>query len=260
MRTPWTLEPQAQYLGSFHELAGDACIAEPRHALRKVIERFAELKLTPVAAVELEFYLLDRESALAGKPQPPKGLTGGGVPKHWQAYAMPDLDDFAPFFRDLYAAANVQGVPAEALISEYSPGQMEIGLRHHADALKACDEAMMFKRAVKGIADAHGLMATFMAKPYSAYSGSRHAPACSLAGVDGKNAFASEEAATNSAAPRHRRHEGNDGRRHGHLCAERQLVPPLPQVELCADRAELGHQQPHGFAARAGRRAARTPR
>ncbi|MEQ1719443.1 MAG: glutamine synthetase family protein, partial [Hyphomicrobium sp.] len=195
VRTPWTLERQAQYLGSFHELSGDACIAEPRHALRKVIERFAELKLTPVAAVELEFYLLDRESALAGKPQPPKALSGGAVPKHWQAYAMPDLDDFAPFFRDLYAAANMQGVPAEALISEYSPGQMEIGLRHHADALKACDEAMMFKRAVKGIADAHGLMATFMAKPYSAYSGSGMHLHVSLAGADGKNAFASEEAA-----------------------------------------------------------------
>ena len=193
VRTPWTRTPQAQYLGSYFELNGEACLAEPRHALQRVVARLLELNLTPVAAVELEFYLLDRESALAGRPRPPAALVGGAEPKHWQAYFMPDIDDFAPFFSDLYAAAKVQGVPAEALISEYSPGQMEIGLRHHDDALRACDEAMMFKRAVKGVADQHGLMATFMAKPYAQYSGSGMHLHVSLAGSDGKNAFASDE-------------------------------------------------------------------
>lgn len=193
VRTPWARQPQAQYLGSFFELDGGACLAEPRHALQRVISKLAELDLTPVAAVELEFYLLDRESALAGRPRPPAALVGGAEPKHWQAYFMPDLDDFAPFFSDLYTATAAQGVPAEALISEYSPGQMEMGLRHRDDALRACDEAMMFKRAVKGAADKHGLMATFMAKPYSQYSGSGMHLHVSLAGADGKNAFASEE-------------------------------------------------------------------
>lgn len=193
VRTPWTLEPQAQYLGTYHELSGDGCLAEPRHTLTRVVEKLAQLRLTPVAAVELEFYLLDAESALAGKPRPPKALVGHAEPKHWQAYFMPDLDDFAPFFRDLYAAAKLQGIPAEALISEYSPGQMEIGLRHHADAVKACDEAMMFKRATKAVAERNGLMATFMAKPYAQYSGSGMHLHVSLAGEDGKNAFASEE-------------------------------------------------------------------
>ncbi|HMN37930.1 MAG TPA: glutamine synthetase family protein [Hyphomicrobium sp.] len=195
VRTPWARTPQAQYLGSFFELNGDACLAEPRHALQRVIGRLAELSLTPVAAVELEFYLLDRESALAGRPHPPAALAGGAEPKYWQAYFMPDIDDFAPFFDELYAAAKVQGVPAEALISEYSPAQMEIGLRHHDDALRACDEAMMFKRAVKCVADKHGLMATFMAKPYSQCSGSGMHLHVSLAGPGGANAFASDEVA-----------------------------------------------------------------
>jgi len=197
VRTPWTLAPQAQYLGSYYELDDTPSLCEPRHALKRVIDRFAELGLTPVAAVELEFYLLDRDSALAGKPQPPKGLVAPTAPKHYQAYFMQDLEDFAPFFRDLYAAAKAQGIPAEALISEYSPGQMEIGLRHHDDALKACDEAMMFKRAVKGVAERHGMIATFMAKPYSAFSGSGMHLHVSLAGEDGKNAFASAEPASN---------------------------------------------------------------
>ncbi len=196
--TPWTLEAQAQYIGSFYELDRSPCLCEPRHALARVIAKLKDLKLTPVAAVELEFYLLDRDSALSGRPQPPKGLVSPATPKHWQAYFMQDLDDYAPFFRDLYAAAKVQGIPAEALISEYSPGQMEIGLRHHNDALKACDEAMMFKRAVKGVAEKHGLIASFMAKPYAQYSGSGMHLHVSLAGEDGKNVFASAEPATNA--------------------------------------------------------------
>lgn len=192
-RVPWAIAPQAHYLASFYELNGEGSLAEPRHALARILERFRDLKLKPVAAVELEFYLLDRESALAGRPQPPKGLTIPAQQRHYQANFMTDLDDFAPFFRDLYAACEALNLPAEALISEYSPGQMEMGLRHHDDALKACDEAIQFKRAVKGVAERHGLIATFMAKPYSAWAGSGMHLHVSLADESGKNAFASDD-------------------------------------------------------------------
>jgi len=196
-RVPWALVPQAQYLGSYYELTGEGAVAESRHALKRIVDQLKDLGLTAVAAVELEFYLMDRDSALAGDPQPPKGLVAPARPKHYQAYFMQELDDFAPYFRDLYAAAEVQGLPVEALISEYAPGQMEIGLRHHDDALKACDEAIMFKRLAKGVAERHGLIASFMAKPYSAYTGCGMHLHVSLAGKDGRNGFASDEPATN---------------------------------------------------------------
>ncbi len=191
-RVPWALAPQAQYLASFYELSGEASVAEPRHALARILARYEELGLKPVAAVELEFYLLDYETALAGKPQPPKGLAVPAQQRHYQANFMKDLDDFAPFFNDLYAACRAMGLPAEALISEYSPGQMEMGLRHRDDALLACDEAIQFKRAVKGVAERHGLIATFMAKPYSAYAGSGMHLHVSLADETGRNMFASD--------------------------------------------------------------------
>ena len=71
VRTPWAAAPQAQYLGSYFELDGEACLAEPRHALKRVVAKLAELNLTAVAAVELEFFLLGRASSLAGRPRPP---------------------------------------------------------------------------------------------------------------------------------------------------------------------------------------------
>lgn len=202
-RVPWALEPQAQYLGTFHELDGEPSLADPRHALARVIERFQSLKLKPVAAVELEFYLLDRDSALAGNPKPPKGLTTPAQQKHYGGYSLTDLDDFAPFFRDLYAAAEVQGLPLEALLSEYSAGQMEIGLKYRTDALQACDEGFQFKRLVKGVAERHGMIASFMAKPYSQWTGCGQHLHVSLNDGTGNNIFATSDDPAKNVPLRH---------------------------------------------------------
>jgi glutamine synthetase len=41
-------------------------------------------------------------------------------------------------------------------MSEYAPGQFEITLHHRADALRRVDEAVMFKRVLRGVAQKHG--------------------------------------------------------------------------------------------------------
>lgn len=187
---PWATQPAAQYIAAAHDLDGVPHYADPRNTLEKIVGRFAEFNMTPVGAVEVEFFLMDRESAFAGVPKAPKALTNGARPQHYQAYHLQDLDDFAPFFQDLYAYADIQGLPAKTLISEYAPGQMEIVLRHRADVLKACDEGIMLKRLIKAAADKHGLVATFMAKPYSEWTGSGMHIHISLGDEDGKNLFA----------------------------------------------------------------------
>src|SRR4029078_10114566 len=105
------------------------------------------------------------------------------------------LDDLAPVFDEIYRAAAAQGLPAETLMSEYSPGQFEITLRPRGDALRAVDEAAMFKRAVRGAAHRHGLIACFMAKPFTARAGSGLHVHVSLNDANGTNLFTSEDAA-----------------------------------------------------------------
>jgi glutamine synthetase len=194
---PWASSPSAQYIAAAHDLDGVPHYADPRNALEKIVGRFAEFNMTPVGAVEVEFFLMDREAAFAGVPRAPKALTNGSRPQHYQAYHLQDLDDFAPFFQDLYAYADIQGLPAKTLISEYAPGQMEIVLRHRADVLKACDEGIMLKRLIKAAADKHGLVATFMAKPYSEWTGSGMHIHISLGDEDGKNLFAAADPTEN---------------------------------------------------------------
>jgi glutamine synthetase len=105
---------------------------------------------------------------------------------------MQDLEDFSGFLNDVYAGAKRMGLPARTLISEYAPGQFEIVLAHGADAMRAADDAILYKRLVKGVAEKHGYVATFMAKPYADLSGSGMHVHVSFSDDKNDNLFAGE--------------------------------------------------------------------
>jgi glutamine synthetase len=157
-----------------------------------VLEGFAREDLKPVVACEIEFYLLKEE---AGGRLVPAGGGRAGERQKIDAYSLQRLDDLAPVFDEIYRAASAQGLPAETLMSEYSPGQFEITLRHRDDALRAVDEAVMFKRAVRGAAQKYGLIACFMAKPFTARAGSGLHVHVSVNDSRGANLFASDDPA-----------------------------------------------------------------
>jgi len=190
---PWLSRPSAQVLASMFELDGRPAAADPRHALARVIARAVERGYVPVVAAELEFYLLTREPG--GRPQPTAGLLSGAHRERIDAYGLGRLDDMAPLFDELYAAARAQGLPVRTLMSEYAPGQFEITLEHRPDALRSIDETMLFKRAVRGVAARHGCIACFMAKPFAERAGSGLHLHASLADAAGSNLFASADPA-----------------------------------------------------------------
>ena len=79
VRSPWQVPAAGQLLVSMYELDGTPSPGDPRHALKRVVDRFAELNLTPVIAIELEFYLLDRTRGDSGRAAP-AGLAGERLP------------------------------------------------------------------------------------------------------------------------------------------------------------------------------------
>ncbi len=191
--SPWAGPGAAQFLTGFYELDGTPNDLDPRHVLGAVIDRMAGLGYTPDVAVELEFYLVDAKRGPDGRPLPARSPVTGETPADIQVYGLTEMDDFRAFFDDLYAAADAQGLPLEAAISEYAPGQFEMTLAHRPDALRACDEAIMHKRMVKAVAARHGMEATFMAKPFETSAGNGMHLHASLLDAGGKNAFASDE-------------------------------------------------------------------
>lgn len=165
-----------------------------RHVLARMLERFKALRLTPVAAVELEFYLVDRERTPEGYAQPPRSPKTGRREYRTQINAMVDLDDWSAFLEDIDRTCAAQQVPSTGSLAEYGPGQFEVNLRHGDDALRACDEAIRLKRIIKGVALQHGVEATFLAKPYQDMAGSGTHIHVSLLDEAGRNVFASEAA------------------------------------------------------------------
>lgn len=189
---PWHQPATAQVLMHMCQLDGSPFFADPRQVLASVVARFAELKLTPVTAVELEFYLIDRKRDRKGHPQPPLSPVSGERESSTQVYGIRELDDYARFMADVAAAAEVQGLPADTAVSEYAPGQYEINLHHKPDPIAACDDAFLLKRLIKGVARHHGMEATFMAKPFEDLSGSGLHIHLSLLDESGRNAFAGD--------------------------------------------------------------------
>jgi glutamine synthetase len=189
---PWLGPDVAQIPLSMFELDGSPNDLDPRHVLQRVIDRFAADGLTPVVACELEYYLVDARRTAAGKIQlPPSPLTGDRATQH-QVYGLREVEEASAFLRDLWAAADAIGVPLEGAISEYAPGQLELTLKHHADALRAADDAVLYKRAAKGVALRHGCEATFMAKPFAELAGSGMHLHVSVNDAKGNNIFAGE--------------------------------------------------------------------
>lgn len=190
---PWLGADVAQVPVSMYELDGKPHDLDPRHVLQRVIDRFAADGLVPVVACELEYYLVDARRTPNGKIQlPASPLTGDRATQH-QVYGLREVEEASGFLRDLWASCDALGVPLEGAISEYAPGQLELTLKHHADALRAADDAVLYKRAAKGVALKHGCEATFMSKPFADLAGSGMHLHISVNDTAGKNIFASDK-------------------------------------------------------------------
>ncbi|UWQ59775.1 glutamine synthetase family protein [Leisingera caerulea] len=159
---------------------------DPRHALRAVVDRYKALGLTPVVAVELEFFLIDDSGKNLQVPTSPRS---GKRRKAAETMSIRALDQFDTFFTDLYDACEDMDIPADTAISEAGLGQFEINLMHGPDALRAADDAWLFKMLVKGLARRHGFAASFMAKPYEDYAGNGLHTHFSVLDQDGNNIF-----------------------------------------------------------------------
>lgn len=188
---PWLGPDVAQVITSLYELDGTPNDLDPRHVLRRVLARFADDGLTPVVACELEYYLVDSTRTPSGGVELARAGPTGERPTLHGVYGLRELEDHGGYLRELWAMADAQGVPLEGAISEYSPGQLELTLRHGPDALRAADEAVMYKRLAKGVAARHGFEATFMAKPFAGRAGSGLHLHVSVLDGDGVNIFAS---------------------------------------------------------------------
>lgn len=149
--------------------------ADPRHILKKILNKLAEAGHTARVASELEFYLLHGDTR-----QP--ATTGT------QAYSILHIVAVEKILEQIEKNAGQMDIPLEATLSEYAPGQFEINLRYE-DALRMADHTFLFRNMVKETVQQLGYHATFMAKPFADSAGSSFHLHMSL-WKDGHNVFA----------------------------------------------------------------------
>jgi glutamine synthetase len=181
--------PRAQILMDFRDAKGNPLTHDPRAILERVVKRFDEMGLTPVAAHELEFYLIDPKRDARGRPVPPLDPRSGARESAPSVYGLDDLDRYQRFLTALHEAALMQRVPMNAASKEYAPGQFEANLRHQSNAVMASDHAILLRQIVKAAALRQDCQATFMAKPYPDKSGSGQHVHVSVLDREGRNIF-----------------------------------------------------------------------
>lgn len=190
---PWRSPHRAQLQLTMTELDGEPFEGDPRTVLNKVLDRFRADGLKPVVALEMEFYLVDRERDSQGKPQPLFSPVTGERLSCSQVYSIVELEDYAPFLAEIARSCTAQGIPADGAVKEYAPGQFEINLDHTDDPLLGCDQTVMLKRLIREVAKRHNYTATFMAKPYPQHAGNGMHIHTSVLDKDGNNIFACDE-------------------------------------------------------------------
>lgn len=180
LNVPTFLVPMWTFQADHTPFSGD-----PRHALARVLDRYATRGWQVVAATELEFYLVDDTQDRLSPPINPQS----GRPLTGRAYmSLRQLDSFDAYFSELYDACARMGINAQTAISEAGLGQFEINL-NHCDAMRAADDTWLFKSLVRGLARKHGMAATFMAKPFLHEAGNGMHVHFSILDEDGHNIF-----------------------------------------------------------------------
>lgn len=159
---PGALVPMTMFTEGGAPFAGD-----PRNALAAVLERYGARGWRVMAATEMEFTLVD---ASGDTPVPPRNPLTGRTLEGEAILSIAELDAFDGFFNALYDGCAAMDIPAQTAISESGIGQFEVTLTHQG-AMRAADDAWLFKALVRGLARRHGFAATFMAKPYEQDAG-----------------------------------------------------------------------------------------
>lgn len=152
------------FLGRFIGPAAEVC---PRSLLTRVLNRAEGMGFAVTSAYEFEFFLFEEtpDSVREKGYQKLKPLTPGNF-----GYSLLRSSVYNEFYHQLFETCDELGIELEGLHTETGPGVLEAAIKYD-EALRAADNATLFKTFTKALAQRNDLMATFMAKWSAEYPG-----------------------------------------------------------------------------------------
>lgn len=167
----------ARFMCDVYMPDGSPFEGDPRHILKRQLERARKLGYIYNVGPELEFFLFKKENH---KLVP--------LPHDTAGYFDQTTDLAMEIRQEMTQALHGFGIDVEALHHEVAFGQHEIDF-HYSDALTIADQASTLKFTLKYVAAHHSLHATFMPKPIAGINGSGMHVHQSIFSLDGKNLF-----------------------------------------------------------------------
>src|SRR5919198_899404 len=178
-RVPWH-EGTALCLADIAWADHAPVVASPRQILRRQVERLAERQWTAFAGTELEFIVFS-DSYEQAWDSGYRNLTPAN--RYNVDYSMLGTARVEPLLRRIRNAMMDAGMVVENSKGECNYGQHEINFLF-SDALRACDQHVIYKNAAKEMAAQEGMAITYMAK-YDEREGNSCHLHLSLRGADG---------------------------------------------------------------------------
>ena len=151
----------ARMFCDIHNLDGSPFEGDPRHVLRRTLERARHRGFSFFVAPEMEFFYF-------GSGDPARAIEPLDSGSYFDLIA-PDLT--GDLRKRTILTLEEMGIPVEYSQHEDAPSQHEIDLRY-TDALTMADTVVTFRLLVKEVAMERGVHATFMPKPLAGQQGS----------------------------------------------------------------------------------------
>ena len=191
------------------ELEGEPYACSARDALQEAVAGWEALGATPKVGIELEAYVLEPD--------------GEGGWKRWDTprsfvYGTGRSADPTGLIDQIMWTALDCGFKVESINAEFDSAQFELTLEYD-DALKAADDAFLFRVLARELALEQGLDLTFLGKPFPGVAGSGVHVNFSMVDAAGRNLFADDGAADGLSAMAHHAVAG--------LCAHHQAMTAL---------------------------------
>ena len=162
-------------------------VESPRQILRRQLDRLAERGWTAFVGTELEFILFD-DTYEQAFTRHYADLTPSN--QYNVDYSIVGTSRVEPLLRAIRLGMRSAGMQVESVKGECNFGQHEIAFKYD-DALRTCDNHVVYKTGAKEIAAQHGSALTFMAK-YDAREGNSCHVHLSLRTADGAPVFAGD--------------------------------------------------------------------
>ena len=158
---------------------GGPFMGDPRHVLKRALQRADDMGYTLNAGPEPEFFIFEKDED--GRPTTTTHDAGG-------YFDLAPKDLASDLRREIIYTLEEMGFEVEASHHEVAEGQHEIDFKY-APGLETADNIATFRSVVRAVAEMHDVHATFMPKPIAGINGSGMHTHLSLFTADGENAF-----------------------------------------------------------------------